>query len=122
MILGAPVIEGPPERSSRAQERLEVLVPPELLARGVTGGRTAERRSGPTTPTAGHVRHVATVPARSRVVPDVHERAIGPQTGDDTLVFVSAFADVANPVQQHRIRILRLAERKMNTACSNGWT
>ncbi len=117
MILGTQMGKDPPGRGSRAQERLEVLVPPELLAGGVPGGCTAERRSGPAALTARHVRHVVTLRAHSRVPPEVSERPIHPQTSDNTLVFAGAFAKL---VQQHRIRILRLAERKMNAACSNG--
>jgi hypothetical protein len=120
-IFDAQVVKGLAKRGSRAQERLEVLVPPELLAGGVTAGRVAEWRPGPAALTAGHVRHVATVWARSRVAPEVGERPIRPPPSDNTPVFVGAFADVANRVQQHCTRILRLAERKMNAACSNGW-
>lgn len=117
MILGAQVVKGLPERGSRAQERLEVLVSPELLAGGVTAGRITERRPGPATLAAGHVRHVTTIRARSYVAPDVDERSIRPPTGDNTLVSVGALAD---PVQQHCTRILRLAERKMNSVRPNG--
>jgi hypothetical protein len=56
MIFSAQVAKGPLERDSRTQERLEVLVPPELLAGGVTAGGIAERRPGPAALTAGHVR------------------------------------------------------------------
>jgi hypothetical protein len=117
MILGAQVVKGLPERGSRAQERLEVLVPPELLAGGVTAGRITERRPGPAALTAGHVRHVATIRARSYVTPHVDERPIRPPTSDNTLVSVGALVD---PVQQHCTRILRLAERKMNGVRPNG--
>ena len=96
MILDAQVVKGMLEWDSRAQERLEMLVPPELLAGGVTAGRITERRSGPAALTAGHIRHVATVRACSHVAPEVGERPIRPPTGDNTLVPVGS---LANPVQ-----------------------
>ncbi|MBV9160889.1 MAG: hypothetical protein JO309_05640 [Pseudonocardiales bacterium] len=99
-----------------------MLIPPELLAGRVTAGRVTERRPGPAALTAGHVRQVAIVRAHSHVAPDIDERPIRPPADDNTLVFVGALADVSNPVQQHCTRILRLAERKMNAVCPNGWT
>jgi hypothetical protein len=96
MILDAQVVTGLLEWDSRAQERLEMLVPPELLAGGVTAGRITEGRPGPAALTAGHIRHVATVRARSHVAPEVGEHPIRPPTGDNTLVPVGA---LANPVQ-----------------------
>ncbi len=98
MILSAQVTKYPPERSSRAQERLKVLVPPELLAGGVTAGSIAERRPGPAALTAGHVRQVVTLQARSHVAPEVNERAICLLTSDNTPVFGGALADVAHAV------------------------
>ncbi len=98
MILSAQVAKGPPERGSRAQERLEVLVPPELLAGGVTAGSIAERRPGPAALAAGHVRHVVTLPAGSLVAPEVTKRAICPPASDHALVFGGALADVAHAV------------------------
>lgn len=60
MILSTQVAKNPPKRGSRAQERLEVLVLPELLTGGVTAGGTAERRPGPAALTARHVCQVVT--------------------------------------------------------------
>jgi hypothetical protein len=60
MIFSTQLAKGPLERHSRAEERLEVLVPPELLTGGVTAGGTAERRPGPATFTARHVPKVVT--------------------------------------------------------------
>lgn len=97
-----------------------MLVPPELFARGIANGSRAEWRSGPTTLTARDVRDVVPVQIGPRVAPDIGERAIRPPTGDHTMVFVDAFADGANPVEEHGTRILRLAEQKMNEARSNG--
>jgi hypothetical protein len=91
-----------------AKERQQVLVPPELFASGVATRRCAERWSGPATPATGHVRHVATVQVSGRVAPDISERPVEPTAGDNTVVFVAGFADLANPVEEHRIRILRL--------------
>jgi hypothetical protein len=98
MILGPPVAKRLPERDSRVQERLEVLVPPELLAGGVTAGSIAERRPGPAALTAGHVRQVVTLQARSHVAPKVNERAICLLASDNTPVFGGAPADVAHAV------------------------
>jgi hypothetical protein len=98
MILDAQVVTGMLEWDSRAQERLEMLVPPELLAGGVTAGRITEGRPGPAALTAGHIRHVATVQARSHVAPEVGEHPIRPPTSDHTLMFIGA---LAHPVQQH---------------------
>jgi len=98
MILGPQVAKRLPERGSRAQERLEVFVPPELLAGGVTAGSTAERRPGPAALTAGHVRPVVTAQARSHVAPEVNERAICLLASDNTPVFGGAPADVAHAV------------------------
>lgn len=92
-----------------AKERQQVLVPPELFAGGVAIRRCAERWSGPATPATGHVRHVATVQVSRRVAPDISERPVEPPAGDNTVVFVAGFADLANPVEEHRTRILRLA-------------
>ena len=99
-----------------------MLVPPELFASSVATRRRAERWSGPAALATGHVRHVATVQVSGRVAPDISERPVEPPAGDDTVVFVAGFADLAKPVEKHRIRILRLAEQKMNEACSNGWS
>lgn len=98
MILGPQVAKGPPERGSRAQERLEVLVSPELLAGGVTAGSIAERRPSPAALTAGHVRQVVSFQARSHVAPEVNERAICLLASDNTPVFGGALADVAHAV------------------------
>ncbi len=98
MIFGSQVAKRLPERGSRAQERLEVLVPPELLTGGVTAGSIAERRPGPAALTAGHVRQVVTVQARSHVAPEVNERAICLLARNNTPVFGGAPADVAHAV------------------------
>jgi hypothetical protein len=103
-----------------AKKQLKVSVPPKLFAGGVATRRAGERRPGPAALTARHVRHVATVHLRSHVAPHVGETAICLAADDDTLVLVDAFADAADPVEEHLTRILRLAERKMNVACSNG--
>jgi hypothetical protein len=89
-----------------AEERLEMLFPPELLASGVTAGRAAERRASPTALTVGHVRHVAAVHVRTHVAP-VNEPPIGLPASDQALVFAGGIADVASPVEEHRTRILR---------------
>jgi hypothetical protein len=102
------------------QERLEVLVTPELLARGVAAWCGAERRSSPPAPTAGHVRHVAAVEVGLRIAPHVGELSARLEASDDTVVLVAVFREVVNTVQKH-IRILRLIERKMNTVRSNGY-
>jgi hypothetical protein len=112
----APAIE----RLARAKERQEVLFSPELLASCVTAGRITERRPGPAALTARHVRHVATAQVRSHVAPDAGEPALSFLPSDYTLVSVGAVDNVANPVQEHRTRILPSAERKMNATRSNG--
>ena len=99
-----------------------LLVPPELLAGGVAAWGGAERRPSPAAFTARHVCHVAAVKVGLRVAPYIGERTVGLAAGDNTAVLVAAFAfaDLASPVEKHGTRILRLAERKMNTVCSNG--
>ncbi|MGQ0717495.1 MAG: hypothetical protein ACT4NP_09300 [Pseudonocardiales bacterium] len=86
-----------------------MLVPPELLAGGVTAGRTAERRPSPAAVTAGQVSHEATVEVRSQVAPDTDEPSVGLPADDSASVFVDGFVDVPGPVEEHRIRILREA-------------
>lgn len=75
-----------------------MLVPPELLAGGVTAGSVAERRPSPAASTAGHVRPVATFPVRSRIAPEVDKPAICPLASDNTPVLGGALADIAYPV------------------------
>ncbi|MGH4006905.1 MAG: hypothetical protein ACRDTH_01820 [Pseudonocardiaceae bacterium] len=96
-------------RFPSAKERLEMLVPPELLARGVTAGRTAERRPGPAALAAGYVSHETTVWVRSHVAPDPDEPSIGLPTEDQAPVFVDGIVDVAGSMKEHCIRILRAA-------------
>jgi len=98
---------------------LEVLVPPELLAGGVAAWGGAERRPSPAAFTARHVCHVAAVKVGLRVAPYIGERTVGLAAGDNAVVLV--FADLASTMEEHGTRILRLAERKMNTARSNGY-
>lgn len=97
-----------------------MLVPPELLAGGVAAWRGAERWPGPATFTARHVCHVAAVKVGLRVAPYIGERPVGPPAGDNAVVPVGVFANLASSVEEHGTRILRLAERKMNTVRSNG--
>ncbi|MGH3811495.1 MAG: hypothetical protein ACRDUV_03420 [Pseudonocardiaceae bacterium] len=96
-------------RFASAKERLEMLVPPELLAGSVTAGRTAERRPGPAALTAGHVSHETTVRVRPRVAPDADEPPIGLAAEDQATVFVGGFVNIPGPVEEHRTRILRTA-------------
>ncbi len=96
-------------RFASENERLEMLVPPKLLAGGVTAGRTGERRPGPAALTAGHVSHEATIQVPSHVAPDADEPSIGLPPEDQASVFVDGFVDVPGPVEKHGIRILRAA-------------
>ena len=86
-----------------------MLVPPELLAGGVTAGCTAERRPGPAALAAGHVSHETTIRVRPRVAPDADETPIGPAAEDQATVFVGGFVDIPGSVEEHRTRILRSA-------------
>jgi|GraSoi013_1_20cm_3_1032427.scaffolds.fasta_scaffold26582_2 hypothetical protein len=97
-----------------------MLVPPELLAGGVAAWRGAERWSSPAAFTARHICHVAAIKVSLCVAPHIGERPVRPPAGDNAVVPVAVFANLASSVEEHRTRILRLAERKMNTACSNG--
>jgi hypothetical protein len=107
-----------PSRVRGAEERLEVPVPPELLAGGVAAWGGAEQRPSPAAFTARHVCHVAAAKVGLRVAPYIGERTVGLAAGDNAVVLV--FADLASTMEEHGTRILRLAERKMNTARSNG--
>ncbi len=88
-----------------------MLVPPKLLAGSVTAGGTAERWPGPATLTAGHVSHEAIVQVHPHVAPDADEPSIGLPAENQAPVFVlvDGFVDVPDPVDEHRIRILRAA-------------
>jgi hypothetical protein len=97
-----------------------MLVAPELLAGGVTAWRRTERWSSPAAFTTRHVCHVAAVKVGLRVAPHIGERPVRSPAGDNAVVPIGVFADLASSVKEHGIRILRLAERKMNTARSNG--
>jgi len=57
---------------------------------------------------------------RFHVAPDVGEPSVRLEAGDNTVMFVGDFADIAGAVEEHCTRILRSAERKMNAARSNG--
>lgn len=94
-----------------------MLVAPELLAGGVAAWCCAERRTSPAAFTARHVRHIAAVEVGLRVAPYIGERPVRFPAGDHAVVLVTVFADITNPVQQHGTR---MAERKINRACSNG--
>ena len=98
-----------------------MLVPPELLAGGVAAWRGAERWSSPAAFTARHICHVAAIKVSLCVAPHIGERPVRPPAGDNAVVPVAVFADLASPVEEHGTRILRLAEQKMNTARSNGY-
>ena len=97
-----------------------MLVSPELLAGSVASRRGAERRSSPAALAARYVCQVAAIQIGLRVTPGVGERPVHSEASDNAMVFIAAFA-VASPVEKHCTRILRPAEQKMNSACSNGY-
>ena len=97
-----------------------MLVPPELLAGGLA--RSAwypERRPSPAALSA------ARMPGNNHrgACASLHTSASAPSVcrpATTQWCFVALVADFASPVEEHDPRILRLAERKINTACSNG--
>ncbi|MDQ3905019.1 MAG: hypothetical protein M3300_06150 [Actinomycetota bacterium] len=99
-----------------------MLVPPELLTGGVAALRCAKRRPSPAALTARHVGHVAAIQIGLRVTPHVRERSIPLAPSNDTVVLSATLVDVdlANAVKEHRTRILRLAEQKVNNRCPIG--